>query len=145
VDSESGAAKLIGPTFMPVLPFIPLSTTPRLGRMSTMRVIQRSRKALRELCCRRASPWRAATIVTAPALYEINPKTGHAKFIAPTDFGLASIVTVNDTVYALKAATGQVVTLDVATGQTSAVSDLDPAARLIGGATPARPDPEDRH
>lgn len=83
-------------------------------------------------------------VIIPPALYQINPKTGHAKWIAPTDFGLTSIVTVNHTVYALKAATGQVVTLDVATGQTSAVSDLDPAARLIGGATPARPAPEDR-
>jgi hypothetical protein len=84
-------------------------------------------------------------VVIPPALYQINPKTGDAKWIAPTDFGLTSIVTVNDTVYALKAATGQVVTLEVATGQTSAVSDLDPAARLIGGATLARPALEDRH
>ena len=56
---------------------------------------------------------------------------------APTDTSLTSTVNVNETIYAFEcAATGQVVTLDVRNGLTTAVSDLDPAAGLIGGATP---------
>jgi hypothetical protein len=145
VDSQSGAAKLIGPTGMPAVPFIPLSTSPTGTNVLNESLFSARGKLYANFAAGVLHPGGPPTIVIPPALYQINPKTGQAKWIAPTDFGLTSIVTVNGTVYAFKAATGQVVTLDVATGQTSAVSDLDPAARLIGGATPARPTPEDRH
>jgi hypothetical protein len=83
--------------------------------------------------------------VISPALYEINAKTGQATWIASTDLGLTSIVNVNDTIYAFSVATGEVVTLDVKNGQSSPVSELDPGAGLIAGATPARPAPSADH
>ena len=52
------------------------------------------------------------------------------------------MVNVNDTVYAFDVYTNQVLTLDLETGQTAPVSDIDPAVMaLIAGATPARPSP----
>ncbi len=145
VNSESGATKLIGPTFMPAVPFIPLSTSPTGTNVLNESLFSARGKLYANFAAGVLHPGAPPTIVIPPALYQINPKTGRARWIAPTNFGLTSIVTVNDTVYAFKAATGQVVTLDLATGETSAVSDLDQAARVIGGATPARPAPEDRH
>jgi len=50
-------------------------------------------------------------------------------------------VNVNDTIYGFDAFTGQVVTIDLTTGQTTHVSDMDPDASVIVGATPARPVP----
>jgi len=145
VDPKSGAAKLIGPTGMPALPFIPLSTGPNGTNVYNESLFSVRGKLYANFAAGVLQPGGPPAIVIPPALYQIDPKTGQATRIAATDFGLASIVTVNDTVYGLKASTGQVVTLDVDTGQTSPVSDLDPAARLIGGATPARVVPEDSH
>jgi hypothetical protein len=148
VDSESGATRLIGPTGMPAVPFIPLSTSPAGTNVLNESLFSAGGKLYANFAAGVLHPGGPPTIVFPAALYQINPKTGHARWIAPTAFGLTSIVTVNDTVYAFNAATGQVVTLDVATGQTSPllpVSVLDEAARVIGGATPVRPAPEDRH
>jgi hypothetical protein len=145
VDPVSGAATLIGLTGIPALPFIPLSVNPDGSRNVFDESLFSSRgKLYANFAAAVLHPGGPPTVVIPPALYQINPKTGLAKWIAPTDLGLTSIVNMNDTIYAFSAATGQVVTLDVTTGQTSAVSDLDPAAGLIGGATPARPTSADR-
>jgi hypothetical protein len=61
--------------------------------------------------------------------------------ISPTDLGLITIVNVGDTIYGFSGAANQVVTLNLANGQTSFVSDTDPALGLIAGATPAVPEP----
>jgi hypothetical protein len=145
VDAESGAAKLIGPTGMPAVPFIPLSTSPSGTNFLNESLFSVHGKLYANFAAGVLQTGAPPAVVIPPALYQINPKTGHAKWIAPTHFGLTSIVSMNDTVYAFKAATGEVVTLDLATGETTAVSDLDQAARVIGGATPARPVAEDRH
>jgi hypothetical protein len=148
VDSESGATRLIGPTFMPAVPFIPLSTSPAGTNVLNESLFSAGGNLYANFAAGVLHPGGPPTFVNWPALYQINPKTGQARKIASTAFGLTSIVTVNDTVYAFNAATHQVVTLDVATGQTSPllpVSDLDEAARVIGGATPARPEREDKH
>jgi hypothetical protein len=131
---------------MPEVPFSPLSVNPD-GSQNVFN------ETLFTACGKLYANFAAAVrpqggppvINIPPAIWEIDPKTGHAKWIAPTELGLTSIVNVNETVYAFSVRTGQVVILDVSTGQTSAVSELDPAAGLIGGATPARPAPEDRH
>ncbi len=74
------------------------------------------------------------------ALYQIDPATGIAAFISPTALNLSAAVDVNGTVYAFNAATSQVVTLDLANGNTTFVSSLDPSAGLLGGASPV-PEP----
>ena len=63
--------------------------------------------------------------------------------IASTDIGLLTIVNVNETLYAFDAFHRRFVTLDLNTGQTSAISNIDPSAGLVCGATPARPTPSD--
>jgi hypothetical protein len=73
------------------------------------------------------------------AIYQIDPATAHATMAAPTETTLSEIVAMNDTVYAFNAWTGQVVILDVTNGQTTVVTDVDPAAGVIAGAAPARP------
>jgi len=64
--------------------------------------------------------------------------------ITPTDVGLLTIVNVNETIYAFDAAHRRFVALDLKTGQTEAVSNIDPSDGLVCGATPARPMPSDR-
>jgi len=46
---------------------------------------------------------------------------------------------VNDTVYGFDGATGQIVHIDMTTGQTTPVAEIDPAIIIaVCGATPAR-------
>lgn len=80
----------------------------------------------------------AATTIIPGTIYEINPKTGHATWIASTALGLTSVVRVGDTVYGFDALTGQIVTVDLTSGQTNAISQIDPAIIIaVCGATPA--------
>ena len=145
VDPESGAAKLIGLTGIPALPFSPLSVNPDGSQNVFNETLFSARgKLYANFAAAVLHPGGPPTVVIPPAIWEINPKTGHAKWIAPTELGLTSIVNVKETIYAFSVRTGQVVILDVSTGQTSAVSELDPAAGLIGGATPARRASADR-
>jgi hypothetical protein len=82
------------------------------------------------------------TQLIAPELYEINTLTGLATSINPTTFGLEGITNVNGTLYAFDLPLSSVVTLNLADGSTSYVSDADPAAGLITSATAASPVPE---
>jgi len=146
VDPESGAAKLIGLTGIPAVPFSPLSVNPDGSQNVFNETLFSARGKLYANFAAAVRPQGGPPdIVIQPAIWEINPKTGQAMRIAPTELGLTSIVNVNETIYAFSVRTGQVVILDVSTGQTSAVSELDPAAGLIGGATPARPIPAAGH
>jgi len=146
LNPKSGATRLIGHTGIPEVPFSPLSVNPD-GSQNVLN------ETLFTACGRLYANFAAAVrpqgrpphIVVDPAIWEIDPKTGQAKWIAPTELGLTSIVNVKETIYAFSVRTGQVVILDVSTGQTSAVSELDPTAGLIGGATPARPVPAVGH
>jgi hypothetical protein len=72
-------------------------------------------------------------------IYQIDPATGHATMVAPTETPLSATVNVNDTIYGFNGLTGQVVVLDVTNGHTTLVTDLDPEAGVIAGAVPARP------
>jgi hypothetical protein len=145
VRPRTGAAKLIGPTGIPSITFIPFSANPD-GSLNVYAesLFSARGKLYANFATASLNP---ATGTAAPiipgALYEINPKTGHARLVAPTDTSLTSVVNVNETIYAFNAETGEVVTLDVTNGLTAAASVLDPAAGLIGGATPARPAEKD--
>jgi outer membrane protein assembly factor BamB len=73
-------------------------------------------------------------VLVAPALYQINPTTGAATLIGPTAFGIDAALQVNGTVYAFTSA-DTVLSLDVANGSTSFVTNYDPNAMDITGAT----------
>ncbi len=81
------------------------------------------------------------TPVITGELYEINTSIGHATPMTPADTNLSALVNVNDTIYGFNAATGQVVTVDLVTGQTKPVSETDRGTGVVVGATPARPAP----
>jgi hypothetical protein len=78
--------------------------------------------------------------VIAPALYQVDPVTGLASVIGPTDLGIGGATDVYGTTYALNDLTSQVVRLDLANGKTSFVTDFDPAAGVIQGAA-STPEP----
>ena len=81
-----------------------------------------------------------AQTVVAPALYQVDPTTGTATLIGPTDLGIGGATAVNGTTYALNDVTDQVVRLNLANGSTSFITDFDPAAGVIQGAAPV-PEP----
>ena len=86
----------------------------------------------------------ASTPIIPGAIYEIDTKTGRATWIAPTALGLTSVVTVGDTVYgfdALAGTNGEIVTIDMTSGETNLVSPIDPTIIIaVCGATPAPAD-----
>jgi hypothetical protein len=142
VDPTTGAATLIGATGMPALMVAPFSENPdgTFNVFSENFVSAHGR--LYANFATATTDFVTVTPVVPGALYQIDPSTGRATWIAPTDPNITAMVNVNDTVYAFDVYTNQVLTLDLKTGQTTPVSDVDPAVmHLIAGATPARPSP----
>lgn len=154
VDPATGAATLIGPTGMPEVKLAPFSQNPD----GTFNVYSENFvSAHGKLYANFATATTDFVTVTPnpdAALYEIDTSTGRATWIAPTDPNITAMVNVpiapnirtmvnvHDTVYAFDVYTNQVLTLDLTTGQTRPVSDVDAAVmHLIAGATPARPFP----
>jgi hypothetical protein len=78
-------------------------------------------------------------VVDAPELYQINPATGAATLIGPTAFGIDAALQVNGTVYGYTAA-NTVLSLNLANGDTTFVTNYDPNALDITGAAPT-PEP----
>ncbi len=83
----------------------------------------------------------AATTIIPGAIYEIDARTAKATWIAPTALGLTSVVTVDDTVYgfdALEGKNGEIVTIDMTSGETKPVSPVDQTIVIaVCGSTPA--------
>lgn len=136
VNPITGSATLVGATGIPAVPFIPVSTNPdgsfnfydeNLFGVGGSLYVNFD-----------AATFNPATsqVTTAilPALYRIDVNTGQATRIASTDLGLITILNLNGTVYGFNGLSNQVVTLDVSNGTTTAVSNIDPSAGLIGGA-----------
>jgi hypothetical protein len=89
------------------------------------------------------------TPTVSPALYRIDPSTGAASFVANTILNLGSTVEVRGRFYGFKWVTlsftdlgpqlqSQLFTLDLATGQTKFIRNIDGAAAGIMGAVPLR-------
>jgi hypothetical protein len=133
LDPKTGAAKVIGPTGIPAYTF-----NPNIFYDESLFSFRGKLYANFETVT--FDPNSGGLIAVIPdALYEIDTKTGKATWIAPTTFGLITIVTVNDTVYGFDGATGQIVHIDMTTGQTTPVAEIDPAIIIaVCGATPAR-------
>ena len=142
VNPGTGAATLMGPTGIPPLPFVLLSTNPDGSVNAFDETLFAAGGSLYATFDAITIDFASFTItpVIPAALYEINPSTGIATLIAPTALNLSAAVNLNGTLYAFNPAANQVVTLDLANGKTNFVSDLDPAAGLNGGASPV-PEP----
>ena len=144
VNPLTGAATLIGPTGIPVVPAIPGSTNPD----GTFNAFDESLFSARgslyatfDAIKINPSPFTVTTVIS-PDLYEINPTTGHATLIAPTALTIGAVVGVNGTLYAFNNMAGQVATLNLANGNTTAVSNFPPdGGLLVQGASPDTPEP----
>jgi hypothetical protein len=142
VDPATGAATLIGPTGMPAVTVAPFSQNPDGTFNVYSENFVSARGRLYANFATATTDFVTVTPVIPGALYQIDPSTGRATWIAPTDTNITAMVNVNETVYAFDVYTNQVLRLDLTTGQTTPVSDVDPAVMsLIAGATPARPSP----
>ena len=147
LDPKTGATTLIGPTGIPGLTAPPFSENPD----GSVNVFGASlfdfRGKFYAYFSTLALNFADGTFraIVPGEIYEIDPATGHATPLAPTDTTLSAIVTVNGAVYAFDGITGQVLTLDPTTGQTTPATSLDPAAVVIAGAAPARPAPTVAH
>ena len=141
VNPTTGVATLIGATGIPALPFAPHAPVPGDPDGSfyiydeTLFDFGGNLYANFDTGILDPTTFNLTQLVAAE-LYEINTTTGLATSINPTDFGLAGIANVNGTLYAFNLPLGAIVTLNLADGSTGHVSDSDPAAGLVGGATP---------
>jgi hypothetical protein len=147
LDPATGATKLIGPTGIPQITVVPLTIDASTGKLNVFdenlfsfrgKLYANFDTGLIDLSNG------SETAVIPAALHQIDPATGHSMTVAPTDVGLLTMMTVNDTIYAFDAPNGRFVTVDPSTGQTKPVSYLDPSAGLVCGATSARPAPSVR-
>ena len=97
------------------------------------------------------TPPAIAHMQVAPALYQIDPATGLAKFIAKTDSNLTALLMMHDKAYAFKGvidgfdvnfgfpvAHAQLLSLNLATGATKSLTDIDHSIGIILGAAPVR-------
>jgi outer membrane protein assembly factor BamB len=142
VNPSTGRATLIGSTGMPAVPFVPFSENPD-GTLNIFGEALFSANGTLYATFDTGALNPESGVVTptmANHLYQIDPTTGTATLIGPTAFALDTVVGINGTFYAFKNDTSQIVTLNLANGSTTLVTDLDPSAGLVFGASPV-PEP----
>lgn len=144
VNPLTGAATLIGTTGIPPIPFIPASFNPD----GTINFYEEALfgaggklYATFDAVVFDFTTSSVTSIAVAPALYQINPSTGQATVVGPTDLAIGAVVGANGANYAFNLLKGQIFSLDVASGNTSLVTDTDPTAGTIRGAATAIPEP----
>jgi len=97
------------------------------------------------------TPPTVAHVHVAPALYRIDPATGLATFIANTDLQVGALVEVEGRLYGFEGVLdgfdwtydvpighSELVTVNLATGKTKVLSDVDRSIGVIFGAAPVR-------
>jgi hypothetical protein len=144
VNPVTGAATLIGSTGIPAIPFVP-------GTLNPDGTINFFDQAIFDAGGKLYITFDAFVFdlgsfsivgtVVDPALYQINPLTGGATLVGPTDLGIGAVTGVNGVYYAFNDLANQITSLNLANGNTSFVSNFDPAAGVIQGAIPV-PTPE---
>jgi hypothetical protein len=145
VDPSTGAAQQIGATHLPVIPFVPGTPNPD-GTINIYNetLFSASGKLYATLDADIFDPGVSViTPVVDAKLYQIDPSTGGATPVNATELLITAAVDVNGTVYGFAGNTEALshsFTLDVANGNTTFVTNVDPAAGLIYGAVPT-PEP----
>jgi hypothetical protein len=148
VNATTGATHLIGPTGIPAF-----ATPPTLSDESLYGVGGKLYATFDNFNLPLSSP----TLVTPPALYQIDPSTGVATQVAPTMLNLSASVDANGAFYVFKeglanpscvgpapvpcASDAEVFTLNLANGSTTFATDVDLSATAIYGASPVAPEP----
>ena len=147
VNTITGVAKLIGATGIPALPFVPHAPVPGDPDGSfyvyTESLFAHAGNLYANFDEGTFDPITfTPTPLITPSLYQIDPLTGIATKLGSTTFGLGSITDVGGTLYAFHLPDDSIVTLNLADGSTSFLSDTDPAAGLVNGSTAVPPVPE---
>ena len=143
VNPLTGGTTLIGPTGIPPLPFTPLSENPDGTFNAYDEALFGANGKLYatfDAFTVDSTTFTLGSVLIPDNLYQIDPTTGMATVIGPTDLNLAAVANVNGTFYAFNDGTSQIVTLDVTNGNTNVVTDFDPAVGLVLGAAPT-PEP----
>jgi len=136
VNSATGAATLIGKTGIPAVPAVPFSMNPD-GSFNSYDegIVGADGKLFATFDAASFNPVTSAnTPIIAPELYEIDPSSGLATLIGPTTLGLDSMVELNGTFYAFSGVSNQAMTIDLGSGSTLIVGNIDPSAGVIAGA-----------
>jgi hypothetical protein len=143
VNPATGAATLIGKTGIPAVPAVPFSMNPDGSfNFYDEGIVGADGKLFATFDAASFNPATSAnTPITAPELYEIDPSSGLATLIGPTALGLDSMVELNGTFYAFSGVSNQVMTIDLESGSTSIVGNIDPSAGVIAGAASPVPEP----
>jgi hypothetical protein len=75
-------------------------------------------------------------VVVSPTLYRIDPATGQATAIGPTALAIGGVYDADGVDYAFDDLTGQILRLDLSSGNTTPVRNFASAAGVIQGAVP---------
>jgi len=147
LDASTGAGHLIGATHLPTIPFVP-------GTSNADGTINIFNEALFSVggklyATLNADIFDPGVPVISPVidagLYEIDPNSGVATLVSPTELLITSALDINGTVYGFAGnaeAQSHSLTLDVASGTTTFITNVDSAAGLIFGIFGAAPVPE---
>ena len=114
INPTTGAATLIGPTGIPAIPFVPGSFNPDGTINFYDQAIFGSVGGLYETFDAFVFDFNTFTVVStviAPELYQINPVTGAATPIGPTDLGIGAVTGINGVYYAFNDPESAVTTL----------------------------------
>ncbi len=151
VDPETGVAQFLRATGMPPDPSIPFTSNPD----GTVNLCDESLYGVGGQLYATFDSFKidpvslAVTTAVNPDLYRIDPSSGVATLVGPSALNIGATVEVNGRFYAIHLVpTGwtafgpqvrsQLFLLDLATGNTTFVTDIDPAAGAIFGAAPVR-------
>ncbi len=154
VDPKTGTARFLRATGMPPDPSIPFTA----NADGTVNLCDESLYGVGGQLFGTFDSFKidpASLVVTpevAPNLYRIDPSTGVATLVAPTALNIGATVEVHGRLYAIHLVPigwtafgpqvrSQLFTLDLTNGNSTFVTDIDPAAGAIFGAAPVR----DRH
>jgi hypothetical protein len=84
---------------------------------------------------------KVVNVLVRPTLYQVDPLTGAATAVGPTDLGIGGVADVKGVSYAFNDLTGEITSIDVASGKTNFVGNFDPSAGVIQGAATVTPEP----
>jgi hypothetical protein len=145
INPLTGAATLLSANSgIPAIPFVPASSNPDGTLNFYDEAIWGSGGDLYATFDAWVFDPNSFTVVSTlvdPELYQIDPATGIATTIGPTDLGIGAVADLNGTSYAFNDLTDQITTIDLSSGSTTFVSNFDPSAGVIQGAVVATPEP----
>jgi hypothetical protein len=144
VNPLTGAATLIGATGIPPIPFVPAA----INSDGTIDFYEEAvfgtggkLYATFDALYFDLATSSVASVAVPPALYQIDPSTGLATVLGPTDLSIGAVVSLNGTPFAFNLLQGEIFDLNVANGSTSFVVATDPNAGTVRGAAVPTPEP----